>query len=266
VDSTIDPRPEVADPDVAAAVRLLHGRHGWALAAITSSIAFVLAEGGAASAQSDGTPAPPWFLGVAGAFGVLAVVCIVVAAVCSTRLRRTPPAVREQAARVAAGLQQGRRAHHFPPRHVVTWTLRWIGMLLILFVGVISVPAVVDGTAYLAGAGRTVTFDPISHQTDCSQYSCDTTTVGILETGGAGVSATWQNVVPLGRPFQVREPVWRWGLGLALIDSDGTAALAIGLCLLMEAFGVVVLVWLVRLARNWRRHRKQTAIPVTAAG
>lgn len=250
---------------MAAAVRLLHGRHGWARAAITSFIAFFLAEGGAASAQSAGTPAPPWFLAVAGAFGVLTVVCIVVAAVCSSRLRRTPPAVRDQAARIATGHPHGGRAHQFPPRHVVTWTLRWIGMLLILFVAVVSVPAVVDGTAYLAGAGRTVTFDPISHETNCEQYSCNTTTVGILETGGAGVSATWQNVVPLGRPFQVREPVWRWGLGLALIDSDGTAALAIGLCLLMEAVGVLVLVWLVRLARNWLRHRRQTATPVTSA-
>ena len=36
-----------------------------------------------------------------------------------------------------------------------------------------------------------------------------------LETVGAGISASWPNVVPLGRPFKVREPVWRWGLGLA---------------------------------------------------
>jgi hypothetical protein len=57
-----------------------------------------------------------------------------------------------------------------------------------------------------------VTFDPVPYQTNCDQYSCQTVTDGILETGGVGVSASWQNVVPLGRPFQVREPVWRWGL------------------------------------------------------
>lgn len=35
-------------------------------------------------------------------------------------------------------------------------------MLVILVVAVVSVPAIVDGTAYLAGAGNTVTFDPVS--------------------------------------------------------------------------------------------------------
>jgi hypothetical protein len=33
-------------------------------------------------------------------------------------------------------------------------------MLLILVVAVVSVPGVVDGAAYLAGAGNRVTFDP----------------------------------------------------------------------------------------------------------
>ena len=130
-------------------------------------------------------------------------------------------------------------------------------MLLILVVAVVSVPAVVDGTAYLASAGRTVTFDPVSYQTNCDRYSCQTVTDGILETGGAGISASWPNVVPLGRPFQVREPVWRWGLGLALIDSDKTAVIAVVLSLLIEGFAVLVVVKLVRLTRNWRRHRQR---------
>jgi hypothetical protein len=139
-------------------------------------------------------------------------------------------------------------------------------MLLILVVAVVSVPAVVDGTAYLADAGRTVTFDPVSYQTNCDRYSCGTITDGILETGGAGVSASWQNVVPLGRPFQVREPVWRWGLGLALIDSDKTAVIAVAISLLIEGFAVLVLVSLVRLARNWRRrHWQQQTAPAAVS-
>jgi hypothetical protein len=63
-------------------------------------------------------------------------------------------------------------------------------------------------------------------------------------------------VVPLGRPFQVREPVWRWGLGAALIDSDGIAVGAVMVSLLIDGAGVFVLVFLVKLARNWRRHRR----------
>jgi hypothetical protein len=251
-----------ADPDVAATVRLLHRRHGWSLVAVTSFIAFLLAYGACADAQSQGAPAPSWFLDLILVLGALTAVSIVVALADTVLLRRKPPAVRARAAPLAARHPSGRQAHHYPPRHLVTWVLRWVGMLLILIVAVVSVPAVVDGTAYLAHAGRTVTFDPVSYQTNCDRYSCQTVTDGILETGGAGINASWPNVVPLGRPFQVREPVWRWGLGLALIDSDKTAVIAVVLSLLIEGFAVLVVVKLVRLTRNWRRHRQQAPSPV----
>ena len=130
---------------------------------------------------------------------------------------------------------------------------------------VVSVPAVVDGVAYLAGAEHTVAFDPVSYQTNCDQYSCQTTTDGIMQTGGSGVQASWPDKVPLGKPFQVREPVWRWGLGEALIDSDGIAVGAVLICLLIEGAGVLVVISLVRLARNWRRHRRQQTAPVSVS-
>jgi hypothetical protein len=253
---TSKPAP-VADPDVAATVRLLHRRQGWSRAGVTSFMAFLLAYGAYADAQSQGAAAPSWFLGMIIAVGALAAASIVAAVADTALLRRRPPAIRAQAAPIAARHPGGPHAHHYPPRHLVTWALRWAGMLVILVVAVVSVPAVVDATAYLAGAGRTVTFDPVSYQTNCTQVSCSTITDGILETGGAGISASWQNVVPLGRPFQVREPVWRWGLGLALIDSDKTAIIAVVVSLLIEGFAVLVLVKLVRLTRNWRRHRQR---------
>jgi hypothetical protein len=137
-------------------------------------------------------------------------------------------------------------------------------MVLILGVAVVSVPAVVDGVAYLAGAEHTVTFDPVSYQTNCDQYSCQTTTDGIMQTGGAGVQASWPDKVPLGKPFQIREPVWRWGLGGALIDSDRTAVIAILVSLLIEGAGVLVIVRVVKLARNVRRHRQQGTTPTSA--
>jgi hypothetical protein len=189
--------------------------------------------------------------------GALTVLGIVAAVLDTALLRRRPPAVRAQAVPLAAHHPSRPHAHHYPPRHLVTWTLRWVGMLLILFVAVVSVPGVVDGVAYLTDTGNTVTFDPVSHQTNCDQYGCQASTDGVLETGGAGVNATWPDVVPLGRPFQVREPVWRWGLGAALIDSDGIAVGAVLISLLLEAAGVLVLISVVRLARNWRRHRRR---------
>jgi hypothetical protein len=250
---------------VAATVRLMHRRHGWGLALATSFLAFCLGYGAIANGNSQGAAAPPWFADLTTALLVLTVASIIAVVGYSVQLRRRPAAVRAQAAPIAARHPHGPHARHYPPRHLVTWVLRWIGMLAILVVAVVSVPAVVDGAAYLAGAERTVTFDPISHQTNCDRYSCQTVTDGVLETGGAGTSATWQNVVPLGRPFQVREPLWRWGLGLALIDSDGTAVIAIALSLLIEGAAILVVVKVTRLALNWRRHQQRQSAMVPAS-
>jgi len=243
----------VADPDVTATVRLLHRRHGWSRVAITSFFAFLLVFGACANAQAQGAQAPTWVLNIVVVLALLTAVGIIASVVDTALLRRKPPAIRAQAIPLAARHSRGRSVRHYPPRHLVTWTLRWVGLLLIVVVAVVSVPAVVDGTAYLVGAERMVTFDPVSYQTNCDRYSCGTVTDGILETGGAGVSASWQNVVPLGKPFQVREPVWRWGLGLALIDNDKIAIIAVGVSLLVEVGAILVVIAFVRLARNWRR-------------
>jgi hypothetical protein len=267
VAQTSQPGAEAAGPDVAAAVRALHHRDGWTRATITSFIACLLGVGMYSSASSQGTPPPSWFLGIVIALAVLTGVSIVAVIVASQQLRRTPQPVIAQAAPIARRHRHGSRAHHFPPRHLFPWIVRWTGMLIILFVAVIAVPASVNGVAYLAGAGGTVTFDPLSHQTNCTQYACDTSTDGVLETGGAGVSATWPKVVPLGKPFRIREPEWRWGLGAALIDSNGIAVVAVVLGLLIEALAVLVLVRLVMLVHSWWRHRQHKAqLASVAAG
>jgi len=241
------------DPDVAAAVRLLHRRQAWIRTAVTSFFAFLLSYGAYDSGESQGASAPSWFLDMVIAFGALTVLGIIAAVVCNARLLRLPPAVRAQAAPILARHPDRRRAHHYPPLDRLVWAVAWVGFLLILVVAVVSVPAAVDGAAYLAGAERTATFDPVSYQTNCDRYSCGTITDGVLKTGGgagAGVSASWQNVVPLGRPFQVREPLWRWGLGLSLIDSSKTALIALIISLMIEAWAVLIVVKVVRLARD----------------
>jgi hypothetical protein len=72
-------------------------------------------------------------------------------------------------------------------------------------------------------------------------------------------------VVPLGKPFQVREPMWRWGLGEAMIDSDGIAVGAVLISLLIEGAAVLVVIYLVRLTRNWLRHRRQRTAPASVS-
>ncbi len=251
------PGPLAADPDVAATMRLLHRRQGWGRTALTSFLAFALAYTISSTSESQGTPPPFWFSVMVIVLGALTVVGIAAAVVDTVLLRRRPPAARAQAVPAAAHHPSGPHAHHYPPRHWVTWAFRWFGMLLLLFTAVVSVPAVVDGMAYLAGAENTVTFDPVSYQTNCQNGGCQTSTDGILETGGAGTDATWPAVVPLGQPFQVREPAWRWGLGESLINSEGIAAFVVLFGLGMDGFAVLVMFLLVKLLRNGLRYRRQ---------
>lgn len=253
------------DPDVAATVRLLHRRQGWSRTAITGFIGSALTYGAYTNAQAQGSTPPSWFLAIVIALGALTLGSIVAVAVDGALLRRRPPSVVAQAAPLAARHPSRPHASHYPPRHRVTWVLRWVGMLLVLVVAVVSVPGVFDGAAYLAGAGHTVTFDPVSYQTNCYQYSCQTSTDGTLETGGAGVSAIWPTVVPLGTPFKFREPVWRWGIGVALINSDATAVIALLVSLLIDGFAVVVAIYVVKLARSWLRHRRQRTAPASVS-
>jgi len=142
--TAMTPMPAV-DPDVAAAVRLLHRRQGWNRAAVTSFIAFLLAYGAYADAQSQGTTPPSWFLDVIIVLGALTAASLIAALVDTALLRRRPPAVRAQAAPIAAHHPSRPHARHYPPRHLVTWALRWLGMLLILVVAVVSLPAVRRG-------------------------------------------------------------------------------------------------------------------------
>ena len=107
-----DPGTPVADPDVAATVRLLHRRHGWARVGVTSFFAFVLAYGGYANAESQGAPAPSWFLDMIIVLGALTAASIVAAVVDTVLLRRRPPAVRAQAVPIAAHHPSRPHAHH----------------------------------------------------------------------------------------------------------------------------------------------------------
>jgi hypothetical protein len=258
---TPSPQPgPAADPDVAATVQLMHRRHSWSRLATISLVTSALALGGYINAASQGTPPPAWYADLDLAIGALAVVGFAAMARDSVLLRRRPPAIRAQAAPLAAHHRSRQRLHHRPISHRVLWSLCWVGMALILGVAVVSVPAVVDGVAYLAGAEHTVTFDPVSYQTSCYRLSCQTSTEGIMQTGGAGVQAAWPAEVPLGQPFQVRKPAWDWGLGGALIDSDRIAVVAILVSLLIEAAGVAVIILAVKLATG-HRHGRQGLTP-----
>ena len=86
-------------PDLAAAVRIQRRRHAWALAMFWLIGLALLCVGSTSSADSNGTPPPPWFIGLTIASGVAAAAAAGIALAYSAALRRRPADVRAQADR-----------------------------------------------------------------------------------------------------------------------------------------------------------------------
>jgi hypothetical protein len=251
------PEAAAVDPEVAATARLLHRRRGWAWTAGWGFIAFLVAASVYSNRYSDTGSGPVAVLVLIMVFGALTVAGLIVAVTDSVLLGRRPAALRAQAASYTAHHPVHAHAYRYPPRHLGAWIAGWVVMLGVLGLGVLFLPGVVNGVAYLAG-GNSATFVPESYSQSYGYHGGYTTvTDGILRTGSGAVSATWPNEVPLGQPFTVREPVMTWGMGSALIDGDGTAVMALVCSLLFEAGAVLVLFFMYRLVRNWVRHRRR---------
>lgn len=260
-----DPAAPGTDPGVAASARLLRRRQRWSRAAGTLIVLGLLGWAAGHEASSSGTPPPLWYQLVIAGFGAVGVACAAVAVLQSVRLRRSSQKTRALADRIFAQDQARQSARHYPRWNALFQVVLWAGVLMIVAVAVVSVPAVVNGVAYLAGAEKTVTFNPVSHETVChTRGGCETVTEGIMETGGQGTEATWPHEVPLGKPFPIRQPFWPWGLGAALIDSAAIAVVAILVSLLIQAFAVFLVVRLIiRMRRRWR-HRREVAAMASA--
>jgi hypothetical protein len=244
-----------ADRRVAATVRLLHRRRGWAWTTVASVVLFLVAAGvtGALNPGPAGAGAV-----VGGVFVLLLAVLTVaglVAVVADTvRLHRANPEVREQARRRTSHHPVTAYPHRYPPQHRVSWVLGWLSMLLWLFWGIYLQPQLVNAVAYLAGAGSTATFTPTSYAQSCNSTVCGTD--GTLKISG-GVAATWPERVTLGQPFQVRVPVWNaWGQPWGLIDGP-TAAGNITAGILCDGMGAFVLLCAIVLGQHSVRVRRQ---------
>ncbi len=252
-----------SDAQLARTVHLLHRRRGWGWTAAGGFLAFLLASAvysNRYSATGSGPVAIPVIMMVLAALTIIGLVVVIVDTVL---LRRRSAVLRWQA--ISFEDQHSRRAHayRYPPRHGFSFLGAWVMLACVLGLGVLFLPGVVNGISYLSG-GNSVTFVPQSWQTTCSYYPssgnvCSTSTDGILETGGAGMSATWPEQVPLNHPFLVREPLWKWGLGAALINNDRIAIVAICVSLLFIGASVVVVIFFVKMVRDWLLYRREKA-------
>jgi hypothetical protein len=255
-----------ADPGVAAVVRLLHRRRGWIWATVISVAAWLTAAGLLGALAPDGSGAGA---AVGSVFVVLltvvAVVGLIASVVDTVRLHRSDPGVRQLAARRTAHHPVRAHAYSYPPRHRLSWVFGWLTILVLLGTGVPTLPGLVNGVAYLAGAESSTVFTPVSYGQQCGRDGCSTVTNGVLSDGS---SVTWQDKVPLDQAFAVREPLWNWGYGSGLIDGDGSAIIFIVAGVLIDGFSVLVLVALVKLVPRWLRHRRlgQALAGAPAAG
>jgi hypothetical protein len=239
---------EDRDTTLAASVRLVRLRRRGAWTAIAGFVAFLVAISAYSNQYSDATDSgPAAVLAVAMVLGALTIAGLITAVVCTVLLGRRTAAQRAQA--VAAARSAGRISAAQRQRRSRRGGLLIASGLLLVGLGAAALflPGLVNGVAYLAG-GHTVTFVPQSHDVSCSYHGngdCSIVTVGILETGGAGVRSTWPHDVPLNQPLRVRKPVWTWGLGAALIDSDGIAVGAALISLLFDGLAVFAIVYAV---------------------
>ena len=148
------------------------------------------------------------------------------------------------------------RAHpySYPRRHRLSRIANWIGLLILLGVGVAVLPILVDGVGYLTGAENSSVFLPRSYSQECGRDGCNTVTDGTL---ASGASVIWPRQVPLGQEFPVREPLWDWGFGAQLINDGAGAIASVVLGVLVDGFCVLLPVFLVKLARRRGRHGQQ---------
>jgi hypothetical protein len=241
---------EDRDTTLAASVRLVRLRRRGAWTAIAGFVAFLVAISAYSNQYSDATDSgPAAVLAVAMVLGAVTIAALVTAVVSAVLLGRRSAEQRAQAVAAARSADRPRTAR----RQRRGGLLIAAGMLVVgLGAAALFLPGLVNGVAYLSG-GHTVTFVPQSHDVSCSYHGvgdCSIVTIGILETGGAGVRSTWPHDVPLNQPLRVRKPVWTWGLGAALIDSDGIAVGAALISLLFDGLAVLAIVYAVGEIRH----------------
>lgn len=238
---------------LAATVRLVRHRRRWGWTALGGFIAFLVAISVYSNQYSDATDTGPVaVLAIAMALGALTVTGLVMVVATSMLVRRQTAARQAQAISYA-----DRRAARLSRKY--DWATASVLLVLALAAAVLFLPGLVDGVSYIAG-GKMVTFVPQSHAVSCSYHGngdCSTVTIGILKTDGGGVRSTWPNDVPLDRPFPVREPVWTWGIGSALIDGDGIAVGAALVSLLFDGVAVLAAVYFVKVIRRKLGRRRQ---------
>jgi uncharacterized membrane protein len=240
------PAAGAQDPQLSSAVRLVRRRRRWGWTIAAGFIGFLIVISVYSSQYNDAAdtgPAP--VLAVAMVLAAVTVAAIVMVVAASVQLRRRAAGQQAQAITIADRIVARRSGR-------LDWAIAAGLLIAALAAAVIFLPGLVNGVSYLAG-GHRATFVPQSYAVSCSyhgQGDCAIVTAGVLRTASGDVQSTWPDRVPLGRPFTVREPAWRWGVGTGLLDGDGIAVGAAAVSLLFDGFAVLAAGNLIRVLRR----------------
>jgi hypothetical protein len=247
--------------DVANLVRLHHRRRGWAFVATGSAIGLAAYAGIDASLPGSRTGTAEAFSAIpVFALAALAVAGLAVVIVDTSLIHRADAALQMSAKVSVSHYPWYAHAHRWPPRHPGSWMAAVFMLLAMTTITVYIVPQEVNAWAYVAGAARQNTFNPVSYSTSCSiigrhGVSCQTMTQGYLSRSGTKV--IWGSQVPLDRPFSVRDPVWAWDTGRILINGEGSAITTIIAGLFFDGIAILLLYVLVVLTRDTSPRRIQ---------
>jgi hypothetical protein len=256
------------DHVVAATARLLHRRRGWSWV-LASSLAALLALVALTAGLWGGATGALAVVNDAALILLLAVAVVAVIMVITDtgRLRRRHETVRTAAASRTSHHPVAHHPFRGPvhdlPSHIFVWCI--LGIVLV--VTALSLPDQVNAYAYVAGAGKSVTFMPQSYSVSCHAGrgggGCSTATNGVLETDPP-VSVAWNGQVPLGQPFRVRQPVWVAFTTPTLMNA-GTAADGILGGLIFDVAAACVIAGFVHMARRARHRRRRGSVSAVTA-
>jgi hypothetical protein len=262
--STPGRRGTGASSNVAKLVTLHHRRRGWVWVAAGSAIGLAVYAGIDVNLFDRATGTAET-LSVVPVFVLLGLVLagLVVVIVDTSRLHRADHAVRVKAKGSVSHHPVYAHAYRWPPRHHGSWVAIVVMLAAMTCFTAYLLPQEVNAWAYVVGAEKQDTFNPVSYSQCPVVYlrRCYVVTDGYLSRTGAEVN--WGSEVPLGRPFGIRDPLWDWGSGRQLIDGDGTAIPDIVADLFFDAVALLLLVVLVVLVRE-TSPRPSRRMPVVA--
>jgi hypothetical protein len=238
--------------DVARLVKLHHRRRGWTWVAIASVLGLVVYAGIDVNLFENLTGTAET-LSIVPVLVLVALVLagLVVVIVDTSRIHRADEAVAVSAKGSVSHYPLYAHAHTYPPRHHGSWVFVIVVLVAMTGFAVFLLPAQVNSWAYVIGAEKQDTFNPVSYGPAClsvPRRGCHIVTEGYLSRSGAHV--TWGSEVPLGQPFSVRDPLWPWGSGRTLIYGDGSAIPAIIAGLFFDGMALLLLYILVVIMRE----------------